>query len=239
MKTFALGLTFALFSLSAFTAPVVLTTHNLSPYGSYPSDAEIRKVADDQFTGVAIDRLRCTFERMGQELQVLVVPWRRAQHMAEANEVDGFFAGSQNAYRDSYAVMSDVLASQNWQWYWVPSNDRPANTKVNRDNLGRIGAFQGSNMAKWLESNLYPINSRPKTTEQLMLQLKMGRIDTILANNLAMDQLSRQYGWQEVFATEITKEKPLGVYFTKHFLKQNPEFMAKFNTELAVCKRKE
>lgn len=69
-----------------------------------------------------------------------------------------------------------------------------------------------------------------------MLKLKMNRVDTIIANNLVMEQLVDLYGWQDAFATEIAKEKPLGVYFTKRFLKKNPGFMAHFNKELSVCK---
>ncbi|USD64618.1 transporter substrate-binding domain-containing protein [Vibrio sp. SCSIO 43136] len=221
---------------TALAQNIILATHDLAPYGSYPPGSDIRRVADDRFKGIAVDRLRCAMEGLNQNLQVLVVPWRRAQHLAESHQVDGFFAGSQNDYRDSYAVMSEQIADQNWQWYWMKSPTRDSAASIDKSNLGRIGAFQGSNMAKWLEANQYPIFSRPKTTEQLLLQLKIGRVDTVIANNLVVDALLEEYGWKDLVATKIAKEKPLGVYFTKHFLNQRPKaWLDEFNQSLSKC----
>ncbi|MGF1755319.1 transporter substrate-binding domain-containing protein [Vibrio makurazakiensis] len=218
-----------LFSSLLFAQDIVLATHNLSPYGSFPSGSPVKKIATDDFTGFAVDRVFCAFESMEINVQVLVVPWSRAQIMAESDEVDGFFAGSQNNYRDTYASKTDVIAEQKWQWYWLKSN--PQNTE-NLDPMARIGAFQGSNMSKWLEENGYAIYSRPTTTEQLLLQLKYQRIDLFIANNLVAEKLIKEHGMVGKLGSSLVKDKPLYLYLTKRSLARNPNLMNNFNSAL-------
>ncbi|PMJ89590.1 transporter substrate-binding domain-containing protein [Vibrio sp. 10N.261.55.A7] len=231
MRYFAL-FTITFFSLTAYCKPVVLATHNLSPYGSYPIDAPVELVANDNFRGFAVDRVRCAFEKMDQELTVLVVPWARAQRLAESAEVDGFFAGSENSYRDSYGEKSAVIAEQKWKWYWLKSNPQ------NVDDLksgARIGAFIGSNMSRWLEDNDYPIFNRPNTTKQLVLLLQKKRIDIFIANNLVTEQLLEEMGMEQDIDSFIVKNKPLYLYFTKRNLQERPELVTRFNRQLEAC----
>ena len=199
---------FSLLSFSVIASTVVLATHNLPPYGSYPEGSEIRKVAGESFTGHAVDRIRCAFKAMKQPLQILVVPWKQAQYLAESGQIDGFFVGSQNKYRDAYAQMSDIIAEQKWQWYWLKSNP----IKVNDETLKRqllIGAFQGANMARWVENQSYPIYSRPRTTEDLLLQLKDNQVDVMIANNLVMNELLEKWSMQAEVETQIAKNKTI------------------------------
>ncbi|WP_295895814.1 ABC transporter substrate-binding protein [uncultured Vibrio sp.] len=219
-------------SLGVFGKPVVLATHNLSPYGSYPVGMPIELVANEQFRGFAVDRVRCAFNKMGQELTVLVVPWARAQRLAESSEVDGFFAGSQNNYRDSYAQRTAVIAEQKWKWYWLKSNPQNVNDLKSG---ARIGAFIGSNMSRWLEDNGYPIFNRPNTTKQLVLLLKKQRLDIIIANNLVAEKLLNEMEMMEEVDSSIVKDKPLYLFFTKRNLKERPELVAQFNRQLEAC----
>ena len=57
--------------------------------------------------------MRCAFKKAAVVLQIIVVTWSRALHMAEGDVVDGFFAGSQNDYRDSYAREVTLLLRKN------------------------------------------------------------------------------------------------------------------------------
>ncbi len=221
-------------AFSVVADDVVLATHNLSPYGSYSEGSEFRKIATEQFTGKAVDRVRCAFKVMQQPLKILVVPWKRAQHLAESGQVDGFFVGSKNNYRDSYAQMTDIVAEQKWQWYWLKSNSINVNDETLKSTL-RIGAFQGANMARWVESKLYPIYSRPKTTEHLLLQLKKKQIDVFIANNLVMEELLKSFDMQDIVHTKIVKNKPLGLYITKLSLRTKPNLVKDFNVALAKC----
>lgn len=91
MKYFS-TLLLSIFSHMLLADKIVLATHNLSPYGSYPQQGLIKKIASNDFSGIAVDRIKCAFLKMNQPLQVLVVPWARAQYLAEKEAVDGFFA---------------------------------------------------------------------------------------------------------------------------------------------------
>ncbi|MBW3696843.1 transporter substrate-binding domain-containing protein [Vibrio sp. T187] len=223
---------FIFFSTFTYSQQVVIATHNLSPYGSFPVGSPVKKIATEDFTGFAVDRVRCAFKTMEVGVQILVVPWSRAQIMAESDEVDGFFAGSQNKYRDTYASKTDVIAEQKWQWYWLKSN--PQNVE-NFDSMTRIGAFQGSNMSKWLEDNGYPIYSRPTTTEQLLLQLKNNRIDVFIANNLVAAKLIETHGMSDMIDSALVKDKPLYLYLTKRSLAKMPQLLPEFNHALKRC----
>lgn len=224
-----------LFYSSAFSRPIVLATHDLFPYGSYPDDlAEKKMVSDASFSGVAVDRVRCSFNKMNVKLKVLVVPWKRAQILAENGEVDGFFAGSQNSHRDSYAVMSDIIAEQKWQWYWLKSNHQNPNSDLfKRD--ARIGAFLGSNMMKWVKKQGFTLYSTPLTTEHLFLQLLSHRVDVIIANNLVMKELIYKHNVLQKIESRVVKNKPLGVYFTNKAQKENPGLITRFNQALHLC----
>ncbi len=218
--------------------PVVLATHNLSPLGSYQDQAKVKVIADETFTGIAVDRIRCAFTEMKQPLRILVVPWQRAQSQAETGDVDGFFAGSQNAHRDSYARMTDIIAAQKWKWYWLKSNPQEVDSDVFKQSA-RIAAFQGSNMSRWLKSQGYPIYSSPRTSEQLLLQLKADRVDVVMANDRVMASLLDEFDMHNEVESLVAKDKPLGVYFTKRFLGERPDILAKFNQALANCYRLE
>jgi len=228
-----------LFTLLAAQFPgqgVVLATHDLPPYGSYTEGAPFGTIATESFTGIAVDRVRCAFGKLDIDLTILVVPWARAQRLAESAEVDGFFAGSQNNYRDSYAVKTDVIAEQKWKWYWLKSNPQNVDDLKNGP---RIGAFIGSNMARWLETNGYPIFNRPNTTEQLVTLLKKRRIDIMIANNLVAERLLAEEGMMEEVDSALVKNKPLYLYMTKRNLAQYPDLIDGFNSKLKLCYQEE
>ncbi|MGF1721855.1 transporter substrate-binding domain-containing protein [Vibrio kyushuensis] len=232
MKNIAFSLLLLACSLSVSAKSIVLSTHNLSPYGSYEAGADIKKVANSDFTGIAVDRIRCAFKSMEIELTILVVPWARAQLLAQSGEVDGFFAGSQNEFRDGYAVKTDIIAEQKWNWYWLKSNPQDIDSL---EPMPRIGAFLGSNMSKWLAKNNYPIHSQPETTEQLLLQLKNGRIDLFIANNLVTDKLVKNSGMVDQLESRLVKDKPLYLYLTRKSLSTHPMLIDNFNNALKQC----
>lgn len=222
----------ATFSVHVAARQVVLATHNLAPYGSYSEEARVETVANEHFRGIAVDRVRCAFDKLGVDLTILVEPWARAQRLAESSEVDGFFAGSQNNYRDSYAVKTDIIAEQKWKWYWLKSNPQNVDDLKNGP---RIGAFIGSNMSRWLEDNSYPIYNRPNTTEQLVLLLKKRRIDIFIANNQVAEKLLEEMEMLDEVESSLVKNKPLYLYFTKRNLNGRPDLVANFNRELQAC----
>lgn len=211
---------------------VMLTTHNLCPYGCYREGSS--QSDRSHFSGFAVDVVKCVFSQIDIELEIDVVPWARAQRMVKYGEADGFFAASQKSTRDEFAVMSAVIAEQNWQWYLL--SDNPLNpTDLDFKQKAIVGGFIGSNMLKWMDDSGYKVSARPINSEILLKMLLAKRIDAVLANNYVMDELLLTYGVKENIKTVVSKNKPLGVYFSKQFLLTRPHFLAQFNSHVPSC----
>lgn len=233
----ALILSVAFHSFAFSQEKVILTTHNLYPYGSYPDDIKLQPIiADETFTGVAADLVRCIFQKMDIPLEIQVVPWERAQVNVRNGLADGFFAASRKDSRDEFAVMTDEIADQNWNWYLLKENpmnpDDPSFKKK-----AEVGGFVGANMLKWMKANGYHVTATPKDTEGLLKMLLGKRVDAVMANNHVMAALLKKYGAEDEVKIYLNLDKPLGVYFSREFLQTHPGFIEKFNSLIPGCKK--
>jgi polar amino acid transport system substrate-binding protein len=208
------------FSLAAQNRKIILTSQDLPPLGYYDNNGN--------YDGIAVKVVRYALDRMKVDYEILVYPWARAQNEVKNNKADGFFAGSRNAERDSYAVMSEIIADQNWVWYQL--KDNPMNPKDPAfKKKATVGSYLGANMLDWLIENKYRVRAKPKNTELLIKMLLAKRVDAVLANNLVAGEIIKRDGLSDRLKTTIEKEKPLGVYFSKKFIRNNPGFLQKFN----------
>jgi len=215
---------------------IVLSTHNLFPYSSYPDNAEVKFIADETFTGVAIEPVRYALDMMNFELEIQVVPWERAQIMAKNNETDGFFAASQKDSRDDFAIMSTYIADQKWNWYILKEN--PLNPESpDFKEKAQVASFLGANMLKWMNQENYNIKGTPPDTEHLLKILLAKRVDAVMANNYVMDALLKKYRVEDKVKIFTNQNKPLGVYFTKKFIAEHPDFLENFNKYINKYRR--
>jgi polar amino acid transport system substrate-binding protein len=213
---------------------VILTTHNLYPYGSYSTEYREEVIADETFKGVAVDRVRCVFKKLDIPLEVQVVPWTRAQVLVQRGLAEGFFAASQKGSRDAYAVKSSVIADQKWNWYLLKENPlSPQNQYFKKQ--ATVGGFLGANMLEWMKEHNYNVTTMPKDTEGLLKMLLARRVDAVMANNYVMRALLQKYGVEDQVKIYLNKDKPLSVYFSKEFLKSRPTFIEKFNNLVPEC----
>jgi len=205
---------------SALAEEITLTTHDLCPYGCYD--------ADGNFDGHAVRVVRYALEQMEFSLNLVVVPWKRAQDMVQFGEADGFFAGSQNADRDKNGVMSAIIAEQKWNWYLLKSNPLDPRSPDFKEKA-KVTSFIGANMLKWLKENDYNVVPSPTTTNCLAQMLVVQRFDAMLANNMVMNAIIHSQGMQNKFKSYTLKDKPLGVYFSNRFVADHPDFVEEFN----------
>lgn len=222
---------FLLPSLATAEMPKLLklSTHDLCPYGYYD--------AHGRFHGEAVDVVRYAADKMSIKLEIVVVPWERAQFMARQGDTDGFFAASRNAERDANGVMSAIIAEQKWNWYILKSNPMsPFDQDFKK--RAKVSSFQGANMLKWLKENGYSITTPPRETENLVHMLIHGRFDAALANNRVMENLLKELGVTSHVKIYPFKDKPLGVYFTNRFVSQYPDFLKEFNQHVRDFRRK-
>ena len=213
---------------------VILTTHNLYPYGSYPTEDRQKVVADETFKGVAVDRVRCVFKKMDIPLEIQVVPWRRAQLLVQRGLADGFFAASQKDSRDEYAVKSAVIADQKWNWYLLKGNPLSPQDQSFKESA-TVGGFLGANMLEWMKEHNYNVTTTPKDTEGLLKMLLAGRVDAVMANNYVMQALLEKHKAEDRVKIYLNMNKPLSVYFSKKFLNSQPMFIDNFNNLIPEC----
>jgi polar amino acid transport system substrate-binding protein len=213
---------------------VILTTHNLYPYGSYPPGEKEMVIADETFKGVAVDRVRCVLKKMGTPLEVQVVPWRRAQLLVKRGNADGFFAASQNESRDEFAVKTMSIADQQWNWYLLKKNSLSPRDQSFKEKAS-VGGFVGANMLKWMQEQNYKVTAIPNDTEGLLKILLARRVDAVMANNYVMQALLQNYGVEDQVKIYLNVDKPLFVYFSKEFIKSRPMFIEKFNNLIPEC----
>lgn len=210
---------------------VHLTTHELPPY-SFTSAEGIQD-------GIAVKRVRCAFERIRIPLHIEFLPWARAQLHAKEGLADGFFAASQSAERDNWAVMSTTIAPQQWRWY-LRNDSRFDPGSPSFKQQATVASFVGANMLDWMRENGYRIEASPLTNVQLLDMLLTRKLDAILANRLVMDSLLAKYGTDTPIRSVLEQDKPLGIYFRKSFLAQaTPDFMPRLNRAILVCEGQE
>lgn len=233
---------YALFALLLLTSnsyaqakSVRLATHNLAPYGYWTTDFKSTK-ADSRFQGDAVDMVRCAFAKIEENVQITVVPWQRAQALARYNAVDGFFAASQRANRDEFAQLSETIAEQTWTWYFLQSSAIKPSSKGFKQRA-KVSSFRGANMQKWLKSHQYRTSTAPVDSSKLLSMLLAKRYDAILVNDLVMAELLKTHPKADLLESEPLKSKPLGVYFTKQFLAQEPSFLTRFNQAVLECRK--
>jgi len=237
MAFFALTLSIFFPCVASAQEKVILATHNLYPYGSYPDTIRDHKaVADETFTGVAVDLVRCVFEKMGVPVEIRVFPWERAQMQVKMGLVDGLFAASQKNTRDQCCVMTAEIADQKWNWYLLKENPlHPLDSSFRE--TAAVGGFLGANMLKWMQANGYHVTAMPKDTEGLLKMLLGKRVDAVMANNHVMAALLKKYDAEDKVKIYLNQNKPLYVYFSKEFASSRPGFIERFNSLIPACRK--
>jgi len=200
---------------------IILTSQDLPPLGSYNEKRH--------YDGIAVRVVKYALDKMEVKYEILVYPWARAQQEVKAGRADGFFAGSKNAERESYGVMSNIIADQKWVWYQLKENVMNPKDSDFKEKA-KVGSYIGANMLDWLKKNNYNIKAEPRDTKMLFKMLLAKRVDAILANNLVAEDIIKKEKLGIKFKRTIQQEQPLGVYFSKTFLEKNPGFLKKFNS---------
>lgn len=206
---------------------VLLTTQKWPPYQKYENNV---------LGGFAVQVVRCVLKKMEQPYEVRVFPWKRAQKMVEYGEAHGFFSASQNEIRDQYATISETIAEQKWNWYLLnESSLNPADASFKKK--ATVAAMHGSNMLTWINKSGYKVTGTPKDTEALIKTLLKKRYDAVLANELVVNEVLEEMKLSpERFHIYLNRNKPLGAYWSKKYLSENPKFLERFNRFIKECR---
>ncbi len=206
---------------------ILLTTQKWEPY-QVPNGKKLE--------GIAVKVVECVLGKMNRPYEIQVLPWKRAQSDVEEGKAQGFFAASKDPKRDKYAVATDVIADQKWNWY-LPKDSQLDPTAPDFKDKAAVAATLGSNMLNWLEENKFKVKAKPDNAEQLARMLQLKRVDAFLANEFATDEVLKKLKLDKSeFKIVLNKDQPLSVYFSKKFVEEEPEFLKQFNAQIAGCR---
>ena len=203
--------------------PVRLDTSFEEPY---------QVVVDGQLGGLSVTVLECIFNRMQQPYQIQLTSLQRARRNVSRQIADGFFSSAPNSLVDGYAVLSAPLLIE--KWYWYALDPSLLNLPI-WDKQLRIGSVLGSNSMIWLESRGIEIEQKVPRLEQLVAMLRHGRINMLLADNNAMQSTLQQAQGEQKLHQRFVRYSPLGVYFSKNFIDEHPDFLKAFNRQVESC----
>jgi len=213
-------------SISALPNQVKLSTKIWPPYHYYDQNNEI--------TGISVKVLTCSFSRLNIKLSIEVVPWSRAQQHTKLGISDGFFSASWNEARDQYATRSIDIASQNWVWYTLKSNNiDPTSSKFKQ--TAKVVGTRGSNIVHWLHKNKYLVSAETSELKNMVNMILNGRVDAFMENELVAESLLMDTNEKLKLKKTIARSMPVGVYFNHSFLSKYPDFLDAFNKSVSTC----
>ncbi|WP_244204664.1 hypothetical protein [Vibrio rhodolitus] len=226
-----LSLMFGLYSLSTFAAAaterVVLATQVWTPYQTVDSNGVIG--------GLAVERVKCALQNMGQPYEIHVMRWDKAQLMVETGEMHGFFSGSANGRRATFATASYPVVSENLAWFIAPNVYADVNDETTKYSL-RYGAKFNTNKWLSLKRDGYNVIRKPRDADSLLQMLWQGDLDVAYEYELVFEESMKKAEVPlDYFQRVRVKKQDLMVHFSNDFLRQSPGFLDKFNTSLRKC----
>jgi polar amino acid transport system substrate-binding protein len=218
---------FFLFSFPAFSADkIMFVVDDRPPFHSEDGKGNI--------VGVSVNVVRCIMEKMNRQYELKVEPWARAQASVEKGKADGMFSASKNDERDQYAVLSNPICDQYWNWYVLKDSNADPNSPDFKSKA-KVGSWFGSNSLDWLLKNGYNAPATPRGADQLVDQLLMGRVDAVFGSNVTIEEAIKAKSVSDKIKTIQGLSKPMGVYFSKKFLEREPKFLEEFNSHVGSC----
>jgi len=203
-----------------------LATQILPPY---------QMVVDGQIAGIAVRRVQCALGAIGMPYEIRVMDWSKAQLGTETGDYDGFFAGSANAARARFATPSAPVISEDLAWYMARGTEIDPNDPSDALRARYSAKFATS---KWLNLKRegYNVVKKPQDAASLLNMLMMGDIDVALEYELIFEHFMKERGVSgDSFRKIPLRRQNMSVHFSNAYLRANPVFLDRFNTELTDC----
>ncbi len=186
-----------LFSTSAYSAVAgesLLLVTLQSPPAEYIEKGEA--------TGRNVDIVCEALSRMGYEVEINLVPWKRALVMVEYGEADGIIDVAYNAERAEYIYYpEEVLYVE--EWYCFKLSENKLTLDENLGNVGEIrlgtsrGFEYGGEIQKAIDNNLFLSIEEVSDNEPNILMLIAGRFDMFVGVKLTILYYLKQLGYQD------------------------------------------
>ncbi|MTI05868.1 transporter substrate-binding domain-containing protein [Roseibium denhamense] len=193
--------------------PITLVTLEYPPYEYQDGDA---------VDGIVVRLLRRAFDELGQEIDIQVLPWKRAQLMAKQGTVDGIFTVFKTEERLTYLDYSSVVVMPQEVSVWaLEDTDVPFDGTMEslKDmSIGLVlGVSYGQKTDDALRSGLLDRLDYAFDSAQNIKKLLAGRTDVVIMNRYgALYHLHLQNGYDRVQElTPVLSSVPSYLGFSK------------------------
>ncbi|NQD96171.1 transporter substrate-binding domain-containing protein, partial [Pseudomonas sp. CrR25] len=203
---------------------ILLETVEEAPYQVYLQGA---------LSGQAVTQLDCIFQHLEFAPVYRVTSPARAHLNLRKARVDGYFSAAPNPDIDRFADLSVPLLVKKWNSYsYAPEL---LNLPIWDQRL-KIGVISGGNTMAWLDSRGVAPAMQAVSLEQLLELLHKGRVNLIVADEMALQEVLEDHPALPRPLQRFQQFTPLGVYFAKAFLRDNPGFLAEFDRRAESCR---
>jgi len=208
--------------------------------------AELEKVKP----GVAVEVLHAVGKKLGINIVVNRVPWKRALELElNNNKVDGLFLASYKKEREAFGAypMKDGQVDKNrkfstvtYVFYKLKNSEVKYDGNELKNFNGKIGSPRGYSIVEDLQKKGYTVDESDSTLTD-MKKLSLGRVGVVVALELTGDHiLEKNPNLSNVIEKITTPLTTKGYYFmlSHQFVKDNPALAEKFWTEIADTSEK-
>jgi ABC-type amino acid transport substrate-binding protein len=186
---------------------------------------------EHQISSKSKNVLSCVFDKMQLSFEVTQTPSRRAEKQLSSQKVDGIVTTIPFHEIEDKTILSAPLTLEKWSWYFKEADSLSPNLDLH---LLNVGAINNSNQATWLKAQGYKQLTLVDSYEQLIKLIDKQRISAFIA-----DQVPFQNALQNMKHIKVKSKFlnyiPKGVYFSKTYLEERPNFMARFNHNVHSC----
>lgn len=226
---FVATLTYSVNAEAADEERIKLATQYWTPYQTVDDNGVIG--------GLAVERVKCAMRGTGQPYEIHMMRWDKAQLMVETGQMQGFFSGSASSQRASYAVPSEPVVSDYLAWFVAPDVSQDVTDNTSKYSL-RYSAKFNTNKWLYLKRDGYNVIKKPRDADGLLQMLWQGDIDVAYEYELVFEESLKKAGIPlDYFEKVRLKKQDLMMHFGKDFVKENPSFLATFNSSLEACKK--
>jgi polar amino acid transport system substrate-binding protein len=178
-------------------------------------------------------------QSMGQDYQASIVPnFKRALSEIKHNKADGFFLASQNSQRDEFAEFSSPLLYNNWSWFFRYDTFLDPYSAAFKSQA-KVASIEGTNTHFWLLQNHYQVIGKQHNVKKLAQMLfDVKRIDAaFLSADVFKESAEHPNLINDEYIEVVQSARPFGIYISKQYLSQHPDFMARLNQAINTVQK--
>lgn len=178
-----------------------------------------------------LQHFSCIMRQVQPKYQFQPVSLADARPMLNNASLDGYVPAMPDDALDSNAIYSAPLRLENWYWFWHQRHDGPDSTGTIR-----YGVIKDSFQSQWLTTAGYKADAEARDLTELISLLSAGLVDVILADLEHFNDAATQANLPlEQYRQRFSRYVPLGVYFSKQQLEQQPSLLRHFNATSHLC----